>query len=124
MKAISNSDTSLALQCIENSKRMVEKNTFMSQEQDRENMFLQDDRSHYEERWRMHSHDIRMTSEQQQIMVTLKVMNISEGFDLLRAFAEHSDGHFRLDFWRELQDFKKMRPGTQEFANSVRRGGN
>ena len=36
------------------------------------------------------------------------------------AFAEHSEGHFRLDFWRELQLFKKTRSGTQDFATSVR----
>ena len=83
-------------------------------------MFLEDNRVDFEEKWRMHDHDLRMTPEQQQIMITLKIMKIPEGFELLRTFAEHSEGHFRLDFWNELQDFKKTRSGTQEFATSVR----
>ena len=84
MKAVRDSDTSLALRCLQETEKLKTSISNLSQDQDREEMFLQDDRADVEERWRMHDHDLRMTPEQQQIMVALKVMRIPDGFDLLR----------------------------------------
>jgi len=120
MKAVRDSDTSLALSCLEEMEKMEVRISNTSRDQDRDEMYHHDERADVEERWRMHDHDLRMTPEQQQIMVALKVMRISDGFELLRAFAEHSEAHFRLDFWNELQDFKTTKSGTQDFATSVR----
>eukprot|EP00940_MAST-03C_sp_MAST-3C-sp2_P002884 g2884.t1 len=119
-RAMSESNTNVTLRCLEHlrTSEIPLKATACLGESARMRSF--DDRTFCEERNRMHDHDARMTPDQQQIMSALKILRDSDGFEAMEVFATRSEGHFRMLFWKEVQEFKTLRSGTQDFAEKIR----
>ena len=119
-RAIETGDTSATVRALEALNVANRELALVSRLFEMHSMRKHDDRTSYEESCRMRESDARMSPEQQQQMSTLKILRDAEGFELLERFATRSEGHFRMRFWREVQQFKKYKPETREFAEKMR----